>query len=57
MNSQYTPSAADGKFIWNRIKINQKIKESHRTYKRSNMTAVEIRNIDFSILGLIPNEN
>lgn len=57
MNSQYTPSAADGKFIWNRIKINQKIKESHRTYKRSNMTAVEIRNIDFSVLGLTPNEN
>ncbi len=57
MNSRYTPSAADGKFVWNRIKINQKIKESHRTYKRSNMTAVEIRNIDFSVLGLMPNEN
>ena len=57
MSSRYTPSAVDGKFLWDRVKINQRIKEAHRTYKRNNMTAVEIRNIDFTQLGVVPDEN
>jgi len=57
LNTRYTPSAVNGKFIWDRVKINQKIKESHRTYSRTKMTAVEIRNIDFEVLGMVPNEN
>lgn len=57
MNSRYTPSAVDGKFLWNRIKINKGVYKAHRSYKRVNMGALQIRQIEFGQLGLTVNED
>ena len=57
MGTKFSPSPVNGKFVWNRLSVNPKIKQAHRTYKRRNMSAVEIRIVDFERLGIIPDEN
>ena len=49
---QYSPGANTGKYYYDLIKINSKLKEVYRTYKKSNISAPRVCNIDYESFGL-----
>lgn len=51
MKSKYTPTFADGAFIYRNLKAYTQLKDAYRTYRKDRISNLEVSDVDFEYFG------
>ena len=51
MATKFTPSAFDGTKMYKNLSVNPKVNAAYRTYKQDRLSALKVKNVDFTSLG------
>ena len=51
MASKFSPSAFGGKLLYERLKVNQRVRDVYRTYRKDKASALQVVNVDYEQFG------